>query len=269
MRRIFIKSLIVAAVGLSFAGAAVAADPAKKSIVIGTTVGDFGDMVKLSIKPQLEKQGYSVKLVEFTDYVRPNLGLAEGSLDVNVFQHKPYLDSFSKEHKLSLTPVFQVPTAPLGIYPGKLKTLKDVKPGSTVAAPNDPSNFARALVMLADLGWVTLKPGVNPLTASERDIASNIKQVKIIPLEAAQLPRARSDVDFAVINGNYATSSGIKLTEAVYQEKSYAYVNWGVVKSADAAKPWAKDVIAAYNSPEFKAWAQKKYAGYKLPNNWK
>jgi D-methionine transport system substrate-binding protein len=269
MRRTFIKSLIVAAVGLSFAGAAVAADPAKKNIVIGTTVGDFGDMVKLSIKPQLEKQGYSVKLVEFTDYVRPNLGLAEGSLDVNVFQHKPYLDSFSKEHKLSLTPVFQVPTAPLGIYPGKLKALKDVKPGSTVAAPNDPSNFARALVMLADLGWVTLKPGVNPLTASERDIASNIKQVKIIPLEAAQLPRARGDVDFAVINGNYATSSGIKLTEAVYQEKSYAYVNWGVVKSADAAKPWAKDVIAAYNSPAFKAWAQKQYSGYKLPNNWK
>ncbi|MCL6262396.1 MetQ/NlpA family ABC transporter substrate-binding protein [Craterilacuibacter sp. RT1T] len=269
MRASFIKTLLAVAVGLSFTGAAVAADPAKKNIVIGTTVGDFGDMVKLNIKPQLEKQGYSVKLVEFTDYVRPNLGLAEGSLDVNVFQHKPYLDSFSKEHKLSLTPVFQVPTAPLGVYPGKLKALKDVKAGSTIATPNDPSNFARALVMLADLGWIKLKPGVNPLTASERDIAQNVKQVKIVQLEAAQLPRARGDVDFAIINGNYATSSGIKLTEAVFQEKSYAYVNWGVVKSADAAKPWAKDVIAAYNSPAFKAWAQKQYPGYKLPQNWK
>jgi D-methionine transport system substrate-binding protein len=180
---------------LAVAGPALAADPAKKEIVIGTTVGDFGDMVKQSVKPILEKQGYAVKLVEFTDYVRPNMALQEGALDVNVFQHKPYLDNFVKEHKLSLKEVFQVPTAPLGIYPGKLKSLKDVKEGSTISAPNDPSNFARALVMLSDLGWVKLKPGINPLTASERDIAVNVKKLKIVQLEAAQLPRSRSDVD--------------------------------------------------------------------------
>jgi len=162
-----------------------------------------------------------------------------------------------------------VPTAPLGVYPGKLKSLKDVKPGSTLAAPNDPSNFARALVMMADLGWIKLKPGVNPLTASERDIAENLKKVKIVQLEAAQLPRARGDVDFAVINGNYATSSGIKLTEALFQEKSYAYVNWGAVKRVDLSKPWAKDVIAAYNSDQFKNWAKLKYVGYKYPQTWK
>ncbi|OQS43206.1 MetQ/NlpA family ABC transporter substrate-binding protein [Chromobacterium haemolyticum] len=269
MRRFVIKAVAASVLGLAAAGAALAADPAKKDIVIGTTVGDFGDMVKQSIKPILEKQGYKVKLVEFTDYVRPNLALQEGALDVNVFQHKPYLDNFVKEHKLSLKEAFQVPTAPLGIYAGKIKALKDVKVGSTVAAPNDPSNFARALVMLADLGWVKLKPGINPLTASERDIAVNVKKIKIIQLEAAQLPRSRSDVDFSVINGNYATSSGIKLTEAVYQEKSYAYVNWGAVRTADLSKPWAKDVVAAYNSPEFKAFAKQKYAGYKLPQNWK
>ncbi|HJV05870.1 MAG TPA: MetQ/NlpA family ABC transporter substrate-binding protein [Chromobacteriaceae bacterium] len=269
MRRFILKALAASVLGLAVAGSALAADPSKKEIVIGTTVGDFGDMVKQSVKPILEKQGYAVKLVEFTDYVRPNLALQEGSLDVNVFQHKPYLDNFAKEHKLSLKEVFQVPTAPLGIYPGKLKSLKDIKAGSTVAAPNDPSNFARALVMLNDLGWVKLKPGIDPLTASEHDIAQNLKNIKIVPLEAAQLPRSRNDVDFAVINGNYATSSGIKLTEAVYQEKSYAYVNWGVVKSADVAKPWAKDVVAAYNSNEFKAWAKKKFVGYKFPQAWK
>ncbi|BEV70802.1 MetQ/NlpA family ABC transporter substrate-binding protein [Paludibacterium sp. THUN1379] len=269
MQKWIVKSLVASLVGLSLSASALAADPAKKNIVIGTTVGDFGDMVKQQIKPLLEKEGYSVRLVEFTDYVRPNLALAEGSLDVNVFQHKPYLDSFAAEHKLQLTPVFQVPTAPLGLYSGKLKSLKDVKPGATVAAPNDPSNFARVLVMLNDLGWIKLKAGINPLTASQHDIAANPKNIKLLPLEAAQLPRARSDADFAVINGNYATSSGIKLTEALYQEKSYAYVNWGVVRSADAAKPWAKDVIAAYNSAEFKSWAKQKYAGYKLPANWK
>ncbi|MDF0606517.1 MetQ/NlpA family ABC transporter substrate-binding protein [Neisseriaceae bacterium TC5R-5] len=269
MRRLILKAACVSALGLALSSTALAVDPAKKNIVIGTTVGDFGDMVKQSIKPILEKQGYRIKLVEFTDYVRPNLALQDGSIDVNVFQHKPYLDNFAKEHKLSLKEVFQVPTAPLGIYPGKAKSLKDVKAGSTVATPNDPSNFARALIMLADLGWITLKPGINPLTASERDIAQNIKKIKIIPLEAAQLPRARKDVDFAVINGNFATSSGMKLTDAIYQEKSYAYVNWGVIRAGDLNKPWAKDVIAAYNSAEFKNFAKQKYMGYKLPQNWK
>jgi len=269
MKKWIVKSLVVSVLGLSVAAGALAADPSKKDIVIGTTVGDFGDMVKLSVKPALEKQGYHVKLVEFTDYVRPNLALQEGSLDVNVFQHKPYLESFAKDHQLQLTAVFQVPTAPLGIYAGKTKSLKDLQPGATVAAPNDPSNFARALVMFADLGWVKLKPGVNPLTASIHDIAANPKNLKIISLDAAQLPRARSDADFAVINGNYATSSGLKLTDALFQEKSYAYVNWGVVRSADANKPWVKDVIAVYNSAQFKTWAKQKYPGYKYPAAWK
>jgi len=269
MQKWILKSLAVSVLGLAVAGTALAADPSKKDIVIGTTVGDFGDMVNQSIKPILEKQGYHVKLVEFTDYVRPNLALAEGSLDVNVFQHKPYLDGFAQSHKLQLSPVFQVPTAPLGVYPGKLKSLKNVKSGSTVAVPNDPSNFARALVMLRDLGWVKLRAGVDPLKASQHDIAENLKNIKIQPLEAAQLPRARSDADFAVINGNYATSSGIALTEALYQEKSFAYINWGVIRTADAQKPWAHDVIAAYSSAQFKAWAKKKYVGYKYPANWK
>ena len=152
---------------------------AKKEIVFGTTVGDFGDMVKDQIQPALEKKGYTVKLVEFTDYVRPNLALAEGELDINIFQHKPYLDDFKKEHKLDITETFQVPTAPLGLYPGKLKSLDEVKDGSSVSAPNDPSNFARALVMLNELGWVKLKDGVNPLTASKADIAENPKNIKI------------------------------------------------------------------------------------------
>lgn len=247
---------------------APAAAVAKTDITIGTTVGDFGDMVKDSIKPILEKQGYNVKLVEFTDYVRPNLALEEGEIDVNVFQHKPYLDNFVAEHKLSLSPVFQVPTAPLGIYPGKLKSLEQVKDGMTVSAPNDPSNFARALVMLDELGWVKLKDNINPLTASERDIAENPKNINLVPLEAAQLPRSRQDVDFAIITGNYATSSGMKLTEALYQEPSFAYINWGVIRTKDLNEKWAQDVIAAYNSDEFKAYTAKRFDGYKQPEAW-
>ncbi|WP_308020914.1 MetQ/NlpA family ABC transporter substrate-binding protein [Neisseria bergeri] len=241
---------------------------AKKEIVFGTTVGDFGDMVKEQIQPELEKKGYTVKLVEFTDYVRPNLALAEGELDINIFQHKPYLDDFKKEHNLDITEAFQVPTAPLGLYPGKLKSLEEVKDGSTVSAPNDPSNFARALVMLNELGWIKLKDGINPLTASKADIAENLKNIKIVELEAAQLPRSRADVDFAVVNGNYAMSSGMKLTEALFQEPSFAYVNWSAVKTADKDSQWLKDVTEAYNSDAFKAYAHKRFEGYKYPAAW-
>lgn len=252
------------------ASASAAADNGaeKKEIVFGTTVGDFGDMVKEHIQPELEKKGYTVKLVEFTDYVRPNLALAEGELDINVFQHKPYLDDFKKEHNLDITEVFQVPTAPLGLYPGKLKSLEEVKDGSTVSAPNDPSNFARVLVMLDELGWIKLKDGINPLTASKADIAENLKNIKIVELEAAQLPRSRADVDFAVVNGNYAISSGMKLTEALFQEPSFAYVNWSAVKTADKDSQWLKDVTEAYNSDSFKAYAHKRFEGYKSPAAW-
>lgn len=250
------------------AAATTGIDPNKSEIVIGTTVGDFGDMVKNSVKPQLEKQGYKVKLVEFSDYVRPNKALADGDIDINVFQHKPYLDTFKKDNNLDIVEAFQVPTAPLGIYPGKLTDLKQVKEGTTVAAPNDPSNFARALVMLNELGWVKLKANIDPLTASKADIAENPKNIKLVELEAAQLPRARSDVDFAVINGNYATSSGIKLTDALFQEPSYAYVNWSAIRTKDKDAKWVKDVTNAYNSEEFKQYTHKTFPGYKYPTIW-
>ena len=123
------------------AGSQPAAE-SKTEIRFGTTPGDFADMIKDQIQPMLEKQGYTVKLTEFPDYVTPNQALAEGAIDINVFQHKPYLDGFKAEHNLDLVEVFQVPTAPLGLYPGKLAALDQVKDGSTVSVPNDPSNFA-------------------------------------------------------------------------------------------------------------------------------
>ena len=269
-------SLLIACLSLTGCGDKKAKDsstqnnevPAKKTILFGTTVGDFGDMVKFSIKPILEKKGYDVKLVEYTDYVQPNLALSNGNIDVNIFQHKPYLDSFKTERKLDLSPVFQVPTAPLGVYSGRLQKLEDAKEGMRISVPNDPSNFARALVVMKDLGWLTLKDGINPLTASERDIKENKYNIQLVQLEAAQVPRSRNNVDFAIINGNYAVSSGLDLTTALYKEPSFAYVNWGVMRTKDINEPWAKEVIAAYNSDEFKAYSHKQFAGYKWPANW-
>ena len=249
------------------AGSQPAAE-AKREIRFGTTPGDFADMIKDQIQPMLEKQGYTVTLTEFPDYVTPNQALAEGAIDINIFQHKPYLDSFKAEHNLDLTEVFQVPTAPLGIYPGKLTALDQVKNGSSVSIPNDPSNLARALVMLDNLGWIKLKEGVDPLRAARTDIAENTKNIEFVEMEAANLPRSRQDVDFAIVNGNYAMSSGMKLAEALFQEPSFAYINWSAVRTADKDAQWVKDVTAAYNSQEFKDYAHKRFVGYKYPAAW-
>ncbi|GGY47376.1 MetQ/NlpA family ABC transporter substrate-binding protein [Pseudoduganella sp. SL102] len=238
-----------------------AKDP--KEVVIGTSAGPYADQVRLGIKPILERQGYKVKLVEFNDYIQPNFALAEGSLDANVFQHVIYLNRFAGEHKLPIVPLVTVPTAPIAIYSKKHKRLDEVKEGSTVALPNDPTNQARALVLLEQLGWIKLRPGVDPVRASERDVAQNLKKIRLVPLEAAQLPRSLQDTDYSFVNGNYALASGLKLRDALKTEKiSPNYVNLVAVKTADKDKQFAKDIAAAYRSREFLAVTNKHFADY-------
>lgn len=240
-----------------------------KEKVIGTTIGDFADIVKDSLGPALEKRGYKVRLVEFSDYVQPNIALSEGSLDLNIFQHKPYLDDFMKQKGLALKPIAQVPTAPLAIYPGKKKSLSDVKNGDSVALPNDPTNLARALLLLQELKWIELPKNINAFTVAPKDIKSNPKNLKIVQLEAAQVPRSLRDVEYAIINGNYVVSSGLQLTMALQQEQSDAYVNWAVIRTSDENSKFATDVKEILNSKEFQAYAKKKFKGYKYPTSWK
>jgi D-methionine transport system substrate-binding protein len=246
----------------------VAAENSKDK-VIGTTIGDFADIVKDMLGPGLEKRGYKVRLVEFSDYVQPNIALAEGSLDLNIFQHKPYLDDFKKQKGLALTPIAQVPTAPLAIYPGKKKSLADVKAGDSVALPNDPTNLARALLLLQDLKWIELPKNINAFTVAPKDIKTNIKNIKIVQLEAAQIPRSLQDVEYAIINGNYVVSSGMKLTTALLQEKSDAYVNWAVIRTKEEKSKFGTDVLEILNSKEFQTYSKKKFPGYKYPTSWK
>lgn len=255
---------LVAALATTLAApTAFAADPAKKTLTIGATAGPYADQVRFGIAPILEKQGYQVKIVEFNDYIQPNFALAEGSLDANVFQHEVYLKKFATDHKLALSEVIKVPTAPIAVYSRKHRTLAEVPDGATVALPNDPTNAARALVVLQDIGWVTLKPGTDPIKASEKDVASNPKHLKLIPLEAAQLPRSLGDTDYAFINGNFAIASGLKITEALALEKtSPTYQNLVAVKTADREKPFVKDIEAAYRSREFLDVTDKRFAGF-------
>jgi len=255
------RTLFAALAGIVFATAAQARDP--KELVIGTSAGPYADQIKLGIKPILEKQGYKIKVVEFNDYIQPNFALAEGSLDANVFQHIVYLTKFASEHKLALSSLVTIPTAPIAIYSKKHKTLTEVREGSTVGLPNDPTNQARALVLLNQLGWIKLRDNVDPIRASEKDIAANLKKIKLVPLEAAQLPRSLQDTDYSFVNGNYALASGLKLTDALITEKiSSNYVNLVAVRTADKDKQFAKDLAAAYRSREFLDVTNKYFAGY-------
>ena len=260
-RRILLASPLILTIALAVAANAQAKDP--KQIVIGTSAGPYADQVRLGIKPILEKQGYKVRIVEFNDYIQPNFALAEGALDANVFQHVTYLDRFAAQHKLALSELVKVPTAPIAIYSRRHKSLDAVNGGSTVALPNDPTNQARALVMLDQLGWIKLRPGIDPIRASERDVAANPKGIRLLPLEAAQLPRSLQDADYAFVNGNYALASGLKLRDAQRTEKiSPAYANLVAVRTPDRDKPFARDLAAAYKSRAFLDVTNKHFADY-------
>lgn len=250
---------------LLWAGAVSHANAAQE-IRIGATAGPYADQLKLGIKPLLEKKGYKVKVVEFNDYVQPNLALAQGDLEANAFQHTAYLDRFAAQHKLDLTPIIPVPTAPIGIYSRKHKSLDEVKKGTTVSMPNEPVNQARALVMLGKLGWIKVKPGVDPTRVSERDIVENTRQIRILPIEPAQTPRSLDDVDYAFVNGNYAIASGLKLTEALALENPPDYhIVVVTVRTEDKDKPFVKDLVEAYHTKEFRAVVDKHFAGYVRP----
>jgi D-methionine transport system substrate-binding protein len=241
----------------------------KKVIKIGATAGPYSDQVNEGIKPFLEKKGYKVEIIEFNDYIQPNISLDTGEIDANVFQNELYMKEFAKSRNLDIVEAIKVPTAPIGIYSKKHQSFDEIKDGSTVATSNDPVNQARALAMLEQLGIITLKEGIDPTKASEKDIAKFHKKVVIKPLEPAQLPRALEDVDYAFINGNFAISSGLKLTDAVVLEKTPPHYMIGVtVRGKDKNAQFVKDIIEAYKSDEFKKLNEEseKYKGYVWPD---
>ncbi|MEG0921688.1 MAG: MetQ/NlpA family ABC transporter substrate-binding protein [Comamonas sp.] len=265
-RRSLIAAAVLVAASLGFSGSVLAQDASKKQIVIGGTAGSNIDQLQAGIVPLLEKKGYKVKLVEFNDYVQPNLALADGSLDANFFQHEVYFNQFKTDRKLDLTALVQGPIAPMGIYSKQRKSLAELKDGDRVALPNDPSNLARGILLLQQAGLVKIKQGVNPLRVSELDLAENPKKIKLVPLDAAHLPRALDDTQFAIINGNFAISSGMKLQDSVLLEKvPDHYLNILAVKTKDKGAQWAKDVETAFRSGEFKSVVDSKFAGYAKP----
>lgn len=264
-RRAVLTAAVLAMAGV-LAAPAMAQDAAKKNLRIGATAGSNYDLLQEGIVPQLKAKGYTVKLIEFNDYVQPNLALSDGSLDANFFQHRAYFDQFTKDRKLALSAIAQGPVAPMGVYSKKFKSLNELKSGARVALPNDPSNLARALLVLQNAGLIKIKADVNPARVSELDLAENPHKLKFLPLDAAHLPRALEDADFVVVNGNFAISSGLKLQEAVVLEKTPdQYLNVVAVKTGNETTQWAKDLAEAYRSPAFKQVVDTKFVGYMKP----
>jgi len=248
LRALFGALLLVC--GLPFAQAN--SDP--HTIVFGVAPGPYGDMVKQAIAPSLKEKGYKVVVREFSDYVQPNMALANGSIDANLFQHSLYFDKFTADKGLKLGKLIAVPTAGMGFYSHKIKSLDELKKGDIITLSNDPTNLARGLRFLQSLGLITIKESIDPTKASERDIASNPKGLVFKPLEAAQLPRTLDGVTASLVNGNFAVAAGMDLSSAIKQEKLDENLkNIIAVRSEDADKPFAKDIVTAVKSPAYRA----------------
>lgn len=218
------------------------------------------------VKPVLAQEGITLDIKVFTDYVQPNMQVADGHLDANFFQHKPYMDSFNAEHKTDLVAVGLVHVEPFGAYSQKITSIDELKDGALVALPNDPSNGARALLLLQDQGLIKLKDP-NNILATSRDIAENPKGLKFRELEAAALPRILPDVDMALINTNYALEAGLNpLEDALFIEGAdspYANV---IATTADKKDDAAiASLVKALHSDEVRDFIKEKYKGAIVP----
>lgn len=274
------KALALALTGAVLVGALVGCGAKKdsssdtkkettKKIVIGASPSPHADILKVA-KKELKKEGYELEIKEYSDYVQPNTALESGDLDANYFQHKPYLDDFNKQKKTHLVSAGTIHYEPFGIFPGKTKTLKDLKNGATVAVPNDTTNEARALLLLQDQGLIKLKDGAG-LTATKKDIVENKKDLAIKEIEAAQIPRSLKDVDIAVVNGNYALEAGLKVnkdalaTEDADSIGAKTYGNIVAVKKGNEKSAATKALVKALKSDAVKKYINDKYDGAVVP----
>lgn len=219
-----------------------------------------------NVKEDLAKDGVELKIIVFSDYVTPNLALNDGAIDANYFQHKPYLEKMIKDRGLNLKSVVAIHIEPLGIYSKRFKSLTHLKKNARVAIPNDPTNGARALILLHNEGVIKLKDPSN-LSATMFDIIDNPKRVKIIPMEAPLLPRMLGDVDIAVINGNYALQAGLSHKDALaLEDKRSPYANIVVTRNDVGDKQEAINKLVKHlTTPKVRAFIEKQYQGEVIP----
>ena len=284
-------SLAACGSGASSASSAPAAStPASSSAASTSTAGGENIVLKVGASPAphaeileqaatlLEAEGITLDIVEFDDYVMPNTALAEGSLDANYFQHQPYLTNFNAEQGTDLVSAGAIHYEPLGVYAGKSSDLSNVPDGAQIGIPADATNGGRALLLLQDQGVLTLEEGIDldyfrnaeDISFSEYDgIAENPHNVEIVAMEAANLPASLPDLDFAVINGNYAIPAGIAdqllASEDAAGEAAQVFANVIAVRSGDEERPEIQKLVEVLKSDEMKQWITDKYQGSVLP----
>ena len=254
------KTLVHLAAALAFT-ASVAALAQDKPLKIGVTAGPHAQIFEV-VKKVAEKDGLKIQIVEFNDYVQPNAALAAGDLDANSYQHQPYLDSTIKDRGYKLTSIAQTVTFPIGIYSKKVKSLSELQSGARIAIPNDPTNGGRVLLLLQERGLIKVKAEAG-LKATPLDITDNPKKLKIVELDAAQLPRALDEVDAAAVNTNYAIPAGLQPSrDAIALEAAKSpYANLIVVRTQDKDNPAFKKLIKAYQSDEVKQFIATQFKG--------
>jgi D-methionine transport system substrate-binding protein len=267
-RRNLLKALSAsfAALALTTSVIARADDPVIK---VGTISGPDAQIWAV-VQKVAKREGLNVKVIEFNDYVQPNAALDAGDLDANSFQHQPYLDGQIKQRGYHIVNAGLTYISPLGVYSKKLKSLKDLSQGAKIAVPNDPSNENRALLLLQAQGVIKLNAGAgtNGSNATPLDVAANPKKVKLVELDAAQLPRSLADVDAAAINTNYALAAGLQPTkDAIALEDVHSpYANLIAVRTADKDKPWVKKLVAAYQSDDVRQFIKTQFKGSVVPS---
>ncbi|MEU1393730.1 MULTISPECIES: MetQ/NlpA family ABC transporter substrate-binding protein [unclassified Nonomuraea] len=261
-------SLLLAACGTSQSATTTpAAESADTVLKVGASPVPHGEILKFVKDNLAPAAGLKLEIVEFTDYVQPNVQLDEGQLNANFFQHKPYLDDFNASKGTKLSFATPVHLEPLGLYSKKITSLSALADGATVAVPNDATNLGRSLKLLADNGLVKLKDGAGT-AATERDVTDNPKKLQFKPLEAAQLPRSLDDVDAAVINGNYAIEAGLKpASQALVLEKTEGnpYVNGLVVQAGHEKDASIVTLGKLLQDSKVKDFIKQKYEGSVIP----
>lgn len=228
---------------------------------VGVTAGPHAQILE-AVKPVAARRGLDVRIVEFSDYIVPNASLAAGELELNSYQHKPFLDQQNADRKYNLVDVGLTVNFPIGVYSKKHKRWDEVPAGAQIAIPNDPTNGGRSLLLFQEKGLIKLKDGTG-FRPTVADIIENTRQFRFIELEAAQTARSLEDVAAAVVNTNYALSAGLDPTrDALLREDPKGpYANLIAVRAADRDKPWVKTFVESYQSPEVKAFVEKTFQG--------
>ena len=239
-----------------------------KVITIGASPSPHAEILN-HFKDAFAEEGYTLEVVEFTDYVQPNKALDAGDLDANYFQHEPYLLNFNDENGTKLESAGAIHYEPMGIFSDSLTDLDAIEDGAKVAVPNDATNEARALLLLQENGLITLKEGVD-ITATKLDIEENPKNLEIVELEAAQIPRSLQDVSIAVVNGNYALDAGLVLDDALVIEAAdslaaQTYANIIAVREGETDSAKTQAIIKVLTSEDAKAYIEDSFEGAVLP----